>query len=143
MKNFKVKLALDKFNPRMKTSIWEQRKQPKNFKLTGKEHTDYRDFLGRQLNIGDTVLYTQKKFKDNRLFAYGVIESLGDCMFSMDGRSYDSPWPYSVVVKRYKARSSGKYQERFPCYCKELIKVSPKELTIMILENGNSDFMRK
>lgn len=122
---------------------WQPQPQPLNFKLTGNEYTDYRDFLGKALAVGDTVLYTQKKYSGNLLFAFGIIEAVGGCVIHRNGIVGNTPWPCSVIVKRIKPRKTGRYKERFPCYCKELIKISQEELALMILEQGDTNFLRK
>ena len=110
--------------------------------------SDYRDFTGKNLNIGDYVVYTQKKMPGLcRPLAYGIVESLGETMKDnprTECLGYPTTnWPVTVVVKRMKPRTKGKYQEHFPCEAGLLIKIPKEEIMLRILEEGNSKFLTK
>lgn len=119
--------------------------------------TNFSDFLGRQLEVGDYVIYTQKAIYGNKPLAYGIVEELGgeskfeeikealklDPNVISLGSMYPR-FPCSVVVKRitprYKCRS--KYKDRFPSDAKLLIKVPKEEIMLKILQHGDTNFLK-
>jgi hypothetical protein len=94
---------------------------------------DTKDFFGKELNVGDYVLYT-KKF--GRLFSYGII------IDEIVEEEKQRRWPDSVLVKRITPHIKGKYKDQFPCESSNLIKISKEEIALKILEHGNTNFLK-
>lgn len=87
---------------------------------------NYKDFMGKDINIGDYVIYTQPK-RNQKLFAVGVVEE-----------TENDYWPYSIVVKRLVDRKVGRYKQRFPVASCEVIKLTKEEIVLRILEEGTN-----
>jgi hypothetical protein len=124
------------------------------------DNTDYRDFVGKELQVGDYVIYTQKTKYGAKPLAYGIVEELGGVSHfeeppkspmmingvpyqtSQNIGQYIREFPCSVVVKRVVPRLAGKYKEHFPCDAKLLIKVSQGDIMLKVLAEGTSDFLK-